>query len=152
MSWNSTRILCAGRRLVAGQCRLRQSTNARRVRGQVYYQGRPLPQGMIVFTGRTTRGHGPSAKEIFNPTGATLTTDGQPGRVGLASGHVGSVGDAAFRNQLPDIPTSAIAVAGTLFRPGPVRSASRNQAGPGKRHRLSPGLTTAQDPSRERLS
>lgn len=81
MSWNSTLFSCALVTALAG-CESQPPALAP-VRGQVIYQGRPLPSGMIVFTPDAQRGsNGPSAKGDIQADGSyTLTTDGQLGAV-----------------------------------------------------------------------
>ncbi len=85
MPWNSTQRLCAltaGVLVALAGCQERPPALTP-VCGHVYYQGRPLSQGMIVFTPDVQRGgSGPSATGDIQSDGAyTLTTDGQPGAV-----------------------------------------------------------------------
>ena len=65
MSWKSSRVGCAAAvfwLLALAGCD-RGAPPLTAVRGQVFYQGRPLSQGLVVFTPDADRGAiGPSAK------------------------------------------------------------------------------------------
>lgn len=84
MAWNSPRGIGAPALCLLLLAGCGDGTPARTpVRGQVYYQGRPLAHGLIVFTPDADRGgSGPSAKGDIQPDGSYhLSTDGHPGVV-----------------------------------------------------------------------